>query len=1095
MPEGSTLLNMDEPTRSELRTRRVNLQASLLQQLNEASTPPTDENLAKFAKVLQDPDWAELTKLVDQMKMWDIVTTIPEPKTFLYHTRFHPLLGDMLADIGTYERYLQLFISHFGAENELIAKKLPTHTTAGQENQENRRQHCSGKIDAPIHYAVWQLHEGFLEWLLGRERIDVNLRNSHKETALAILCEKYDECLRPNRSKASNAEDVRPQLARIRALIARLLAAGADFNICSMKLKLPIELLLRNCATSDDETKTFVLQCVQQADRALVVVKPEGNARLVGFLNNDQNVRLTEELLEIFLRYSDVEKFTEYWPRFGVTEANVKKVIRLLLHTTLDQKLPDCLRLVVDKGDRLIFRLAARPAAKAAAAGRARNVCVVADQRSSEMEHRVELKGLLRKACEMADLGVLQLLVKKITDLILLNDDPLLALTLNKTFKTKRQSEERAALLACAEFLADTQTIYMSKVDDSGNTPLHLALKYGFESVALLLLRQRYAYLGLRNRDNLTPLDYGTYEFWKGYLDQCILVEAIRGNDRRMVRFNLNCFEPFTHGKAAQAGAHRGGGKARNWKFVLDASSANNLPRRYERTITEMTTVRQIAQSKELKPLLIHPVVHTFIMVKWMRLSHWNYLNLALTVLMAVFFGTFSLTACSRDGPHPVWQGLSVGATVLLAARELLQVLFLRKSYMSFENLLDIGNAVAMSFVLWHGCNGLLSSLVVISLAIQVTFLLGSLPFNSLSTMMYMFKTVSKNFLKSFLLFIPLIGAFIYAFYLTYSESPDEVAERDACTADECAERNFASFHTFWNATIKTLVMTTGELDAATFDFAGGKLLVFLLFLFIAPIVIMNLINGLAVSDIAAIREESELISVVKKVMLLEQYERGVANVRPAFLRTLFPRPFFEEHNSWIQVRAKEFRKIEVHPKEKPTAGAPARPIGKVRQQDSPKFVPISFFPCFGDGCSNVLLNFRVFKFSMFMRLDQSILNEALAIYEKRHPFAHHGALASLASPPETPPADKRTQRTSSPIVTATKPKRMDLAAPGHTEQLRKELQELKGQMATLLELMGSKPKRSGKQHVKTKGLKRKARKRARLVLKRTLPGYHGGDQ
>ncbi|XP_058127641.1 transient receptor potential cation channel protein painless-like [Anopheles ziemanni] len=1079
MAEGATLLNMEEPKRKDLRSRRCELQEELENGLKNLlrCVPPTETNLDQFRALLDDPKWAELMELVNQMKTWDVKTTIPEPKTFLNHTRFQVLLADMLSDIGKYEPYLKLFIERFEAENELVAPKQPTGGKKG-ENQEPRQANVSGKIDAPIHFAVMQLNEGFLEWLLGRSRTDVNQRNSHKETALAILCEKYDECLR----QGKQPEDANARLPQLRKLIERLLTAGADFNICSMRNKLPIEMLYKSVGTAEvslaSDTKDFVHQCIETAKHALVVIKTEGNVRLARFLNNATNVNLTVELFEIFLRHKDVEQFQNYWPKFVVTRENVKKVIRLLLHTTLDQKLPECLRLVVEKNEKMIFKLVDRPQKQAKE--RAKNQCAVADQRSSEMEHRVELKGLLRKACEMGDLGVLQLLVKNITDLILLNDDPLLAVTLTKAHKTKRRSEDRADLLACAEYLADTQTIHMSKVDDSGNTPLHLALKYGFESVALALLKQRYAYLGLRNRDNLTPLDYGTYEFWKSYLDRCIEVEADRGNDKRMLRFNLNCFAPFTHGKAALSATHRGGGKTRKWKFVQDATSANHQPRRYERTVTEMTTVRQIAQSKELKPLLIHPVVHTFIMVKWMRLSHWNYLNLVLTVLTAVLFGSFSLTACSHEGPSKILLWFSALAALLMGFREILQMLFLRKSYMSFDNALDIANIVAMIYVLCDGCKGLVSSLVVISLALQVTFLLGSLPFNSLSTMMYMFKTVSINFLKSFGLFIPLIGAFIYAFYLTYNESPIERAKRDACTEDDCVEKNFNSFHTFWNATIKTLVMTSGELEASTLDFDEGKLVLFLLFLFIAPIVIMNLINGLAVSDIAAIREESELISISKKVMLLEQYERGVANVRPAYLHKLFPKPFFAEHNSWIQVRAKEFRKIEVHRKDEPT-----------RPHNTTAFEPLSIFPLLGDGCSNVLLNFRLFKISLFMRLDQSILTDALAIHEKRHPFTRTPLAATVTS--TSIASSLSPQRTPSPPVTPTAPKRVDMFAAGLND-VHRELQELKKQMKTLMEQVQLKPKR-GKQHVKEKGLRRKARKRLRRGLRQTLPDHQTGDQ
>ncbi|XP_035892340.1 uncharacterized protein LOC118503315 [Anopheles stephensi] len=1125
--------------RAKLRQERKALETYFEKQFKATIgiLPPTGDSLAQFEQLLQDVQLTRLEELVEMMKLWDAPKTIPEPKSFLHYAHLQPLLVQMLEDIAQYREYLERFIVRFQAENECTA---PKHNPQSKPD--------AVKPSSPIHYAVFQRNGTFLEWLLERPGTDVNLRNSFKQTALTLLCESYDQCMR----KAMRACPP-GWLAEIRTLILRLLAAGADFNICSSHMKLPFELLLKHC--EHDETRTFVEQCVELAPGALAICSiNDQNERVVGFYNNNTNVVVTVELLEIFLRYNDRTNFSKYVTRFEINGANVKKVIRLLLHTACDQKLPDCVRLIMDRGEQQMLKLVQRtkttrtgglPVAGPGMSnvtlnrGYSREESTSEVQKSYELEHRVELKGLLKKVCLMADLPMLQRLLTKISDVIVLNDDPLLVVTLKKAYDYRQRVEERNALLACAEYLATQETIYMSKKDDSGNTSLHLALKFGFDSVALALLRQRYTYLGMCNNDNLTPLDYGTYGFWRSYLDQCIEVDSKRSiPDRNEIRFNLNGFYSPLQDKAALAAGtptadgavptSRSRHRHHSWKMVQRVDKAHTQPHKFTSTITEMTTLRQIAQSKELKRLLVHPVLYTFIMVKWTRLCHWNYLNLLLTALTIIFFGNYSLTACSAAGPSTVFWMLSIFGVVFVVIRELLQLLFLRRSYLSFDNVLDIVNAVAMAVVLGIGCHGLMSSFVIISFALQLTFLLGSLQSNSLATMMYMFKTVSKNFIKSFLLFMPLIGAFIYAFHLTYNQTPEE--QQAVCEKDDCSEENFNNFRTFWNATVKTLVMTTGEFEAAAIDFEGGKMLLFILFIFVAPIVILNLINGLAVSDIAAIREESELISISKKVMLLEQYERGVANVYPSWLGRYFPNPFFSDYQCRIHVKTKEYRKIVVHAKIKkkpqPKGNAPGAapnnvlagvksrlhgssqcsvqitPAGNAAKQRSVE-KPLAKFPWLptGDSC-NYILDVRIFRLALFMRLDQSIVDEALAIIEKQQAIASVVATKSIPTTgsSSTPPssivaATGRQQRTISPRPAKKKRSGSDTVSE---DDIPRELSEVKRQLKAVVELLRRKEQQEkgrGKQLARDKALKRRARKRTRKGLKKAITDQQMGDQ
>ncbi|XP_049549344.1 uncharacterized protein LOC125960160 [Anopheles darlingi] len=1056
MAENETLVRISKD--GETWKKRKELQKDLYTALSnivlqEGKTAlPTGDKLKKLQELLEKPEFKTLDTLVKETKNWDAASTIPHEKSFLYYTRQQEVFGKLLAETDISFPYIQLMVKRFNAYNERIEPKL----------------------DAPIHYAVRQLNGKFLDWLLAQQSleesdtrpeetpcadnerteeseseeenndrkrkryVDVNLRNSKKETALAILCASYDECMKvinkpieeikkdEKEKHVDKQQKCKKMLPEIQVLIKKLIAAGADFNICSLQLKLPFELLLKY-RSADEATPRFVDQCVQQADQALVIGRiNDSKMRVVEIYKSpmqspeespkESPVKVREELLEICLHYNDQQSFVNYLTGFKITKHNVKKVIEVVLHTAVEQKMSECVRKIVDLGGALIFEE------------------IRQTKQNTEVTlsvHRLELKGLLKKACLVAELSIVKILIAKMKDLQLLNDDPLLALTLTNAYAIKRRSENREALLAVAGYLASQTNIYMTRTDNSGNTPLHLALRYGFHEIANTLLKQRYAYVGLRNRDNMTPLDYGGYEFWKNYLDSCIEVDSERATqDRNVIRFNLNCLEPYNRRKKFAASFKNSKTTAAQSKdsccFIFQyASKVKQQPHNYGNVQTELTIIRQIAESNDLKRLLIHPIIYTFIMVKWIRLSPWMYLNFLLTFTTMLVFGLHSLDACSVDTSpsQPLWIGALLG-TLYIVIREILQLVILRTAYATFENVMDLANIVGMIFVLLKGCHGVLSSFLMINFALQLTFLLGSLPFNSLSTIMYMFKTVSLNFLKSFLIFLPLIGSFIFAFHLTYNESSVEVDgsvlgnNNDTSRVNNCSTTtgSFNNFCTFWNATIKTLVMTIGEFEAADIDFSGEKLFLFLVFLFVAPIVILNLINGLAVSDIAAIRAESELIGISKKVMLLEQYEQSIVTMSWSWLKRWFPAIFFGSYTCRIHVRTDQFRKILVQlrsDKSKSSTGSstvqakslPTQPVKstwiinkatgicigqertKPKEKSKSKWTSLTAcYPLWHNGTDTVI-NLRFNTIPTFLTLDHAITNEALAVIERMHPI------------------------------------------------------------------------------------------------------------
>ncbi|XP_062700382.1 transient receptor potential cation channel protein painless-like [Aedes albopictus] len=946
-----------EHSRQAKRNQRKELQLSLNNELLAIiDEPDIEDGLPKMQALLEDCRWDMLHNLVEEMKDWDAQNTIPEPKTFLFNARVHPAFENMLASNILYQPYLQQFIVRFSAFNERIAPEL----------------------NAPLHYAVESLNITFLTWLLSQPSIEINIRNKQRKTPLFLLCEQYDAVVNSPKFKKRAMQLTKSpiKVEDIRDTILLLLDHGADFNVCSDRLKLPFELLMKN---SSNENKSFLKECVKRFKGAIAIGKRGGAERklCLGFYQEWVQINVTVELLEILLRFKEEQRFERKFLQFTVDESNVRDVIRLLLHIAVELDMERSVKTIVEHAGPMIFKTV-KPVTSKKKVLRVCEPDPERDAKGSELVYRVELKGLLKKACERGNVATLTLLLGHITDRVLVNDDPILVFTLNRAQELWRREEERAKVLQCAELLAKDQKIHLTRTDNNGNTALHTSLKFGFTDIALDLLQQKYAFLGVRNKDNQTPLDFARYEFWKMYFDQCVSIDVRRSYfDRNEVRLNLNGFDPFIFKKrAVKKASPKDRSEMNLWRIVEKASSSNVSHQQPVQTfVTEMDPVKIIAKSKELKRLLLHPVIYTFILVKWLRLTKWIYLNLICTLATVICFGWQSLDTCNGDNQYSIVLNVLtwIGA-VYMIAREIVQILFLRLKYFSsFENYLDMGTIVFMIIVLQNGCQSIMSSLIVIAFALQLTMLIGSLPFNTLSTYMYMFNTVSVNFMKSFLLFIPLLGAFTFSFFLSYNDRT-----RPHNSTEE--EIPFNTFSSFSDAALKTLVMTTGEYEAAGVDFSGGKIILFVLFIFFAPIVILNLINGLAVSDITSIKEESELISLRKKVLILERYERGLREMPIEFIRRMFPSSFFENHSYVIVVKPKELRKIlvqHINPQEEnrtPAQRGQKLPKGEWR------VVPNMPGGWLVRGSEGFFVNLKFLKFPLFCTLDEHIMDEALQI-------------------------------------------------------------------------------------------------------------------
>jgi len=86
---------------------------------------------------------------------------------------------------------------------------------------------------------------------------------------------------------------------------------------------------------------------------------------------------------------------------------------------------------------------------------------------------------------------------------------------------------------------------------------------------------------------------------------------------------------------------------------------------------------------------------------------------------------------------------------------------------------------------------------------------------------------------------------------------------------------------------LKTIVMFTGEFEASSLSFDTLPFtshVIFLLFVVLVAIVLLNLLNGLAVNDTGVIRKNAERLSLAARAKLISRIE-GLVKALPKFLK------------------------------------------------------------------------------------------------------------------------------------------------------------------------------------------------------------------
>ncbi|XP_048577664.1 transient receptor potential cation channel subfamily A member 1 homolog [Nematostella vectensis] len=320
-----------------------------------------------------------------------------------------------------------------------------------------------------------------------------------------------------------------------------------------------------------------------------------------------------------------------------------------------------------------------------------------------------------------------------------------------------------------------------------------------------------------------------------------------------------------------------------------------------------------IMVKRKREKLLSHPIVTSLLQHKWRTYGRYvYYLKLFIYCVFLVFLTGYSvydaqaktsvnMTTCdypasySTGTPYDLWVRLGSIIILILACwhilMELFQMVYQRSSYIDWENLLEwIVYTTAIAFVApefqgvkeygFSKCREWFSTVGAISIwSAWMSLVLFIRKFPLFGIYVVMFTDILNTFLMFSTIFLLFIIAFALAFFTLFSAKPQ--------------------FTTVGRSLMKTGVMMIGEFefDSIFENEPAIAWVLFVIFLVVMTLILMNLLIGLAVDDIKGVQEQA----VLKRQAMLVDLALDVEKAMPRRIRKNFavtPRESFLPNSS-----------------------------------------------------------------------------------------------------------------------------------------------------------------------------------------------------
>ncbi|CAH1636712.1 unnamed protein product [Spodoptera littoralis] len=705
---------------------------------------------------------------------------------------------------------------------------------------------------APIHFAVENANIEALRLLLEDDRIDVNIK-SKGNTALLMAIKNIEEL----------DDDRERDLAIYEDMVELLLKAGANAN------------------SPDSKGVTPVHSAAKQGLERVVTLILDYSKEPV-YLDSYKDIRgrtaryyLEQAFPHLLAKFDNQEVEPE--------EINVDKLFSYISREEEDNFIRDFTKLVkknehrtalaANNGSGTMLQLATK-------SGMYRAVKTLllsgADPNATCSCNTTRPIGI---ACQHGHYKILKMFVDNESTLFdPVNGESLVQITVKGMRSFSKAPKE--SFNDCLQLLLKHPkvNINVNHSDIKYNTALHYAARNGDQDTVLELLRNG-ACVGLRNKFNEPPLADINAKTLEAYLDECVTTNNQRASDDDYEIHMKYSFLVYPNNSLENELC----------KMPLMDNSSTNEKELDSFLAPETDALLYMTTNEDLRPLLKHPVITSFLYLKWQRISCLFYANitfyslfsLCLILYIMLGYGVEKKQSKLIEALNVITHIGAVIGLIVLIFRELFQLLVAPTRYLrSFENWMEIVLIFVTALVVGNdsaaeSTKQQLSSVAILLSSAELVLLIGHFP--TLSTNIVMLKTVSWNFFKFLLWYCILIIAFALSFYTLFrheQDDEDQKAPNPNSTGKEEEEEDF--FEDPGRSLFKTIVMLTGEFDAGSIKFSTFPVtshFIFIVFVFMIPIVLFNLLNGLAVSDTQEIRADAELVGHISQVKLISYFE------------------------------------------------------------------------------------------------------------------------------------------------------------------------------------------------------------------------------
>jgi hypothetical protein len=295
----------------------------------------------------------------------------------------------------------------------------------------------------------------------------------------------------------------------------------------------------------------------------------------------------------------------------------------------------------------------------------------------------------------------------------------------------------------------------------------------------------------------------------------------------------------------------------------------------------EMLPIEYISEAPHLRQLIVHPVISSFLFLKWFQLSNVFYLNLFLFSLITMSSSLFLVIyyvnfhqASDDTTLEMILKYATIISFAIFLLKEMGQFLSSKMAYLrSVENYFEIGliGVLGMALFTHFGDNNdefrrVITAIFIMGIAFEWTLMFSALPMFTVTNYIILLKKVAVSFLRMLAFYSVILMAFALSFYTLMGAHPHTLGNATAPSVD--------------TTIFQIVLMMTGDFGINT-D-ANRNVLAFRIFLIIfilsVTIVLMNLLLGLTISDTAAIESQAELYNWLDRTKQLSKYETMVSN-------------------------------------------------------------------------------------------------------------------------------------------------------------------------------------------------------------------------